>query len=481
MARKSSRPSRSTGLPSDNQPGAPDSNPQIAPADKEQVAPARNQPTTPASDQSTEATNQQPTDSNVIQPTGSNQVRPSDCPITQPTDAPSSQTATGSESQPTSAHQVGGLAAHEEAKAKPNPAAANEISAKSVKSRCEDRGHRREKAPHTPAAKRKGVPLTPLAEKMLHDLQLAGMSARTQESYLRAVRKFAQFCRLSPDKASENDLRRYLLFIKNEQHWEANSLNVAYSGLKFFYKTTCPREWATLKNLRVPKSDKLPTVLSIPEVDQLMAAVRKPLMRCFLWTVYALGLRLQEALHLQVNDIDSRRMVVHVRRGKGHKDRLVPLTPYTLDLLRRTWATHRNPLWIFPAEGRDHKRARTAQRPMEPTTPQSCMKKVVNELGWGKRGVTIHTLRHCFATHLLEAGVNLRQIQKYLGHATLLTSTIYLHLTTVGEEAAIAKLKQLLDERFPEKGDRSPNNDDRPEDKDDGSEDDDELGPVVNV
>jgi site-specific recombinase XerD len=284
------------------------------------------------------------------------------------------------------------------------------------------------------------VPLTPLAEKMLHDLQLAGMSARTQESYLRAVRKFAQFCRLSPDKASENDLRRYLLFIKNEQHWEANSFKVAYSGLKFFYKTTCPRDWATLKNLRVPKSDKLPTVLSIPEVDQLMAAVRKPLMRCFLWTVYALGLRLQEALHLQVSDIDSRRMVVHVRRGKGHKDRLVPLTPHTLDLLRRTWATHRNPLWIFPAEGRDHKRARTAQRPMEPTTPQSCMKKVVNELGWGKRGVTIHTLRHCFATHLLEAGVNLRQIQKYLGHATWLTSTIYLHLTTVGEEAAIAKL-----------------------------------------
>jgi site-specific recombinase XerD len=146
------------------------------------------------------------------------------------------------------------------------------------------------------------------------------------------VRKFAQFCQLSPDKATENDLRRYLLFIKNQQHWEANSLKVAYSGLKFFYKNTCPRDWATLKNLRVPKSDKLPTVLSVPEVDQLMAAVRKPLMRCFLWTAYSLGLRLQEALHLQISDIDSQRMVVHVRRGKGHKDRLVPLTPYTLEL-----------------------------------------------------------------------------------------------------------------------------------------------------
>ena len=345
MARKSSRSSRSTGLPSDNQPTAPNNQHQYAPTDKQQIAPTDSQPIAPAANPSTEATNQQPMDNNGLKASASNKARP------------------------------------RKAMVKPNPAAADKTPPRSVKSRCEDRGHRRDKAPHTPAAKRKGVPLTPLAEKMLHDLQLAGMSARTQESYLRAVRKFAQFCRIAPDKACENDLRRYLLFIKNEQHWEANSLKVAYSGLKFFYKVTCPRDWATLKSLRVPKSDKLPTVLSIPEVDRLMATVRKPLMRCFLWTVYSLGLRLQEALHLQVSDIDRSRMVVHVRRGKGHKDRLVPLTPYTLDLLRRTWALHRNPLWIFPAEGRDHKQARTSERPMEPTTPQSCIKKVVNELG----------------------------------------------------------------------------------------------------
>lgn len=305
----------------------------------------------------------------------------------------------------------------------------------------------REKAPHTPSAKRMGVPLTPLAKKMLHDLQLAGMSARTQESYLRAVRKFAQFTKIAPDKASENDLRTYLLYIKNEQHWEANSLKVAYSGIKFFYKTTTPRDWPTLRNLRVPRSDKLPTVLSIPEVDQLIAAVRKPIMRCFLWTVYSLGLRLQEALNLQVSDIDAKRMMVHVRRGKGHKDRFVPLTRETLELLRQAWTTHGNSVWLFPAEGRDHKQASTAKRPMEPSTPQDCMKKVVHGLGWGYRGVSIHTLRHCFATHLLEAGVNLRQIQKYLGHATLMTSTIYLHLTNVGEEAAISKLNELMSRR----------------------------------
>ena len=301
--------------------------------------------------------------------------------------------------------------------------------------------------PTSPPAKRKGIPLSPLAQQMLHDMQLAGLSDRTHESYLRAVRKFAQWLKKSPDLASENDLRRYLLFIKNDQQWEGNSLRVAYSGLKFFYSRTCPREWPTLSKLRIPKQTKLPTVLTIPEVDQLIDVVRKPVMKCFFWTVYSLGLRLQEALHLQVSDIDAGRMLVHVRRGKGHKDRLVPLTPKTLDMLRSHWATHRNPQWLFPREGRNHKQSSTAQLPMDSSTVQDCIKKVVNQLGWSKRGVSTHTLRHCFATHLLEAGVNLRQIQKYMGHSTLQTTTIYLHLTTVGEEVAVAKLCALMTDR----------------------------------
>ena len=301
--------------------------------------------------------------------------------------------------------------------------------------------------PTSLSAQRKGIPLSPLAQQMLHDMQLAGLSDRTHESYLRAVRKFAQWLKKSPDQASENDLRRYLLYIKNDQQWEGNSLKVAYSGLKFFYSRTCPREWPTLSKLRIPKQTKLPTVLTIPEVDQLIGSVRKPVMKCFFWTVYSLGLRLQEALHLQVSDIDAGRMLVHVRRGKGHKDRLVPITPKTLDMLRSHWATHRNPQWIFPREGRNHQQSHFAQLPMDSTTVQDCIKKVVDQLGWAKRGVSTHTLRHCFATHLLEAGVNLRQIQKYMGHSTLQTTTIYLHLTTVGEEVAVAKLCALMTDR----------------------------------
>jgi site-specific recombinase XerD len=282
---------------------------------------------------------------------------------------------------------------------------------------------------------------------MLHDLQLAGLAERTHEAYLRAVRKFAQWLGKSPHVASEDELRSYLLFIKNDQQWEGNSLKVAYSGLKFFYARTCPRDWPTLRQLRVPKQLKLPTVLTIAEVDPLIGAIRKPGLRCFFWTVYSLGLRLQEALHLQVADIDAGRMLVHVRRGKGHKDRLVPLAEKTLRLLREHWATHRHPQWLFPCEGRDHRQAATADRPMADATVQDCIQKVVDELGWAKRGVSTHTLRHSFATHLLEAGVNLRQIQKYLGHSSLQTTTIYLHVTTVGEERAVAKLQAVMNER----------------------------------
>lgn len=301
--------------------------------------------------------------------------------------------------------------------------------------------------PTSPPAKRNGLPLSPLAQEMLHDMQLAGLSDRTQESYLRSVRKFAQWLHKSPDQASENDLRRYLLFIKNDQQWEGNSLRVAYSGLKFFYARSCPREWPTLSKLRIPKQTKLPTVLTIPEVDRLIDAIRKPALKCFFWTVYSLGLRLQEALHLQVADIDAGRMLVHVRRGKGHKDRLVPLTAKTLDGLRCHWATHHNPQWLFPREGRNRQQAPTAQQPLDEKTAQDCIRKVVDQLGWSKRGVSTHTLRHCFATHLLEAGVNLRQIQKYMGHSSLHSTMIYLHLTTVGEEIAVAKICALMTER----------------------------------
>jgi integrase len=189
----------------------------------------------------------------------------------------------------------------------------------------------------------------------------------------------------------------------------------------------------------------LPDVLSIDEVRRLIDAVRTPHNKAFFWTVYSLGLRLQEALNLQVGDIDSARMVVHVHRGKGAKDRYVPLPPRTLTVLRRYWATHRHPVWLFPAIGRGQEQASSATEPMARSSVHGAMKRVVRDLGIKKK-VTIHTLRHSYATHLLEAGINLRLIQQYLGHSSLQATMIYLHLTSLGQEQARATINTLMSE-----------------------------------
>ncbi len=188
----------------------------------------------------------------------------------------------------------------------------------------------------------------------------------------------------------------------------------------------------------------MPVVISIGEVHTFLKMIDKPSMRCYFSVVYALGLRLNEGLHLQISDIDSKRMQVHVHRGKGAKDRMVPLPQATLEQLRKYWASHRNPLWIFPAEGRNHKLASTSDHPMSESSVQDVIKAVLQQLNWDNRGISTHTLRHCYATHLLEAGVSLKLIQKYLGHKHLSSTMIYLHITTVGEEAAIAKINAIM-------------------------------------
>ena len=192
-----------------------------------------------------------------------------------------------------------------------------------------------------------------------------------------------------------------------------------------------------------PGNHRLPDVLSIDEVRRLIAAVRTPHNRTYFQAVYSLGLRLGEGLNLRVGDIDSARMMVHVRHGKGGKDRFVPLPSSTLKSLREYWATHRHPTYLFPATGRDHRRAASADRPMERSSVQGALRRVVRELGL-RKSISIHTLRHSYATHLLEAGVNLRLIQQYLGHSSLQTTMIYLHLTAASQEQARERIEALM-------------------------------------
>jgi integrase/recombinase XerD len=286
---------------------------------------------------------------------------------------------------------------------------------------------------------------TLLRQRMDQDLQLAGLAEGTQKLYLRAVRQLAAHFHKAPDRLTEQEVREYLLYLKNQRHYSPSTLRIAAAGITFFYTHTVPRHWKTFKLLHIPRPLTLADVLSIDEVRHLIDAVRKPHNKAYFWTVYSMGLRVQEGLHLQVGDIDSARMVVHVHCGKGSKDRYVPLPPRTLTILRQYWATHRHPVWLFPARGRNHEQAVSATEPMARNSVQSAMRRVVRELGFRKR-VTTHTLRHSYATHLLEAGVNLRLIQQYLGHRSLKTTMVYLHLTSLGQEQARATIERLMAE-----------------------------------
>jgi integrase/recombinase XerD len=280
--------------------------------------------------------------------------------------------------------------------------------------------------------------MTDWYQKSINALTLNGKAERSQEAYTRAVRMLSQFYDKSPDEVTEKELEDYFLHRRNVDHWAPNTMRICYCGIRFFFVQVLQRNWHLFDILRAKNESRLPAVLSREEVRALLGCVRTAHNRAFLSTVYACGLRLQEAQHLEVSDIDSARMMIHVHRGKGAKDRFVPLPQATLAILRSHWRSHRNARLLFPAYGRDSRSAGTATTPMAKSSVQGAFRAAKRQAGIAKRGVSIHTLRHCYATHLLEAGVNLRVIQKHMGHTSLETTMVYLHLTRKGHEDAYA-------------------------------------------
>jgi site-specific recombinase XerD len=264
--------------------------------------------------------------------------------------------------------------------------------------------------------------------RFTEDLQLKGLSERTVEMYVRAIRQLSKHFQKSPDKVSDEEIRQYFLFNKNERGWSRIASTIALCGIKHFHTITLDREWTKLKFIRPAKEKKLPAILSKKEVKAILNRVHFPHHRACLKVIYSLGLRITEGTHLQVSDIDSDRMFVHIHRGKGNKDRYVPLPQRTLQILRAFWKKHRNRVWLFPAPGRGaHNLMPTADYPIPISSIQIAFRQAKVAAGVIKR-VSVKHLRHSYATQLLEAGVPLRYVQQYLGHDDPKTTMIYTQL-----------------------------------------------------
>ena len=286
---------------------------------------------------------------------------------------------------------------------------------------------------------------TPLRQRLIEDMQLQGLAVKTQDGYVRAVKQLAEHYHKSPDLITEEELRQYFLYLKNDKRVSASTYTVVLCGLKFFYEQTLQREWATLDVVRPAPEQKLPVVLSIAEVNRILECLRQPRYQVCLSTIYACGLRLHEGVQLQVQDIDGARRLLHVRHGKGGWDRYVPLPDPCLERLRHYWRSHRHALWLFPALPRHGAPLSTATGPLAMRGVQAAFQAALQASGIQKPA-TVHTLRHSYATHLLEAGVDLRVIQAYLGHRSPQTTALYTHLTQPTEQRAIEAINRVMAE-----------------------------------
>ena len=221
-------------------------------------------------------------------------------------------------------------------------------------------------------------------------------------------------------------------------------MRILCAGMRFFFEHVLRRDWPLLKIMKANRDQTLPEVLTIQEVWRVLKGTKEFHNRVYFQTVYSCGLRLSEGRNLTVHDIDGKQMRIHVRLGKGGKDRFVPLPDTTYALLRKYWATHRNPKFIFPALGRARNQGPTALRSMDITSVQGALKRAIKHAGIERPGVRIHTLRHSYATHLLEAGVNVHAIQQYLGHARLQTTLRYFHLTSIKQLDHVKVINELM-------------------------------------
>lgn len=280
-----------------------------------------------------------------------------------------------------------------------------------------------------------------LYQQHLNVLRLQGKADATIDAYSRAVRRVSAFFDCCPDTLNQQQLRDYFSSLVHSHSWSTVKLD--RNGLQFFYRHILNKPWQWVEIVKPPRVKTLPDILSVDEVAKVINSTREARYQTYLLCVYSMGLRLSEALNLTIADIDSARHKVHVRCGKGRKDRFVFLPDRTLGLLRQYWSSHRNAVWLFP-RGKTNELRRLANAPMDRGGLQKSIKVIVKSCGIHKR-VTIHTFRHCYGAHLVESGVNLRAIQHQMGHECPKTTALYTQLTETTQVDTGTQINGLID------------------------------------
>jgi integrase/recombinase XerD len=283
--------------------------------------------------------------------------------------------------------------------------------------------------------------MSALRERMIQDMQIRNLSPRTVDCYVYHVRCFAKHFGRSPEQLGPEEVRQYQVHLVREKKASWSSFNQAVCALRFLYGTTLACPWPVVQIPFAKRPKKLPVVLGPEEVQRLLPCIQPLKPRVVLTTIYAAGLRLDEAIHLQATDIDSSRMLLRVAQGKGAKERLVPLSPRLLAELRTYWRQVRPPRWLFPARGK-------SEQPLDPATVRRACSRAAKAAGLTKH-VSPHVLRHSYATGLLERGVDLLTIQRLLGHRSFSTTLIYLHVRRPHLESVVSPLDWLPVEQCP--------------------------------
>jgi integrase/recombinase XerD len=281
-------------------------------------------------------------------------------------------------------------------------------------------------------------------KRFKEDLQLSGYAERSIQSYISSVWRLQRFYNKPLEEITEEELRQYWLCCQNEFGWSAATLRISYSGISHFFKKTIVRSWNIFNEIKWKREETLPTILSLQEVRKIIYALPTLQSHTFYLTLYSLGLRLREATTLQVRDILSDRGLVHIHAGKGALDRMVPLPKITLEALRKYYRTHHNPKWIFPAMGHNGgKDARFTEDHVSDSGVQGVLQSTLKRLGC-KKHIHPHVFRHAYATHLLEANIPIRHVQRILGHKTLQSTMVYLHVTTQAQTDSYLRVSQVM-------------------------------------